>query len=109
MTGSNGAVVSGFKIKENVLIVEKARAERLHRLIVDVVIGGVKGRFIREFSTLSGINVDFSITPLSGDTSVVYSFNVNRLTNTLAQFEYVWEYQTGDKRGVIGQTVEDNY
>lgn len=76
--------MDNFNIKQNVLKIKKARAEREHRVICDVVINSISGRFIYEFSTLSGITIDFSITPLKGDTTTFYSFNINRLANVEA-------------------------
>lgn len=70
---SNGEVLV-YEATQNEFKLNDMRDELLHRLICDAVVSGRSARFIYEWTTISGIDIEFSITPLEGDTTTLYDF-----------------------------------
>jgi hypothetical protein len=101
--------MAGYESSQNTFAILKVQAEREHRVTLNVVIGGVKGRFIKLFSTKADINVDFSVTPLTGDTNNKLNFKVVRQDTTTEQLKFVWKLEVDAEEEVIGETVQDNY
>ena len=103
-------MIDGYDINFNHFVIAELEAEREHRVTLNAVVDGKEGEFIYYFSTLSGINIDFAITPLIGSTSVLYTFDITREAGDTNQLTYIWRYFGADGAlRILGETTEDNY
>ena len=109
ITSTSGEILVNYKKEVNKFIIEELQPEREHRVILDCTFKGKTGRFVYEFSTKSGIAIEFAVTPLNGSSSLTYTFQVNKLSSFLNLYEYEWYMSTADDFKLIGATTQDLY
>lgn len=103
-------LIDGYEINFNHFVITELESEREHRIKLNATVGGKVGEFIYYFSTLSGINIDFAITPLTGTTSDLYTFDIDRPAGDTEQLQFIWRYIRADGTPrILGRTFEDNY
>lgn len=78
LADGDNTVIDGYSVNLNHLVINSLEPEREHRVTLKAQVEGKYGEFVYYFSTLSGINIDFDVTPLVGTTKDMYTFSVDR-------------------------------